>query len=239
MKPAMIPALVAAALCSAAVSAGEKPPSADAVLRELKAGNVHHVTKRYKHPHQTAARQRELAAGQAPHAIVLSCADSRVAPEIVLDQGLGDLFDIRVAGNVASDTELASIEYAASHLHTPLLVVMGHQKCGAVTAAAESGEAEGHLPSLLWLIRPAIERARSRPGDLIDNAIHINVENVVQQISGSKPILAPLVDRGALRVVGAVYSLDTGKVEWLPESPAKAMARLETLRESVQCLRSH
>lgn len=239
MKPAMIRALVAAALCSAAVAADEKPPSADAVLRELKAGNDHHVTKRYEHPHQTAARQRELAAGQAPHAIVLSCADSRVAPEIVLDQGLGDLFDIRVAGNVASDTELASIEYAASHLHTPLLVVMGHQKCGAVTAAAESGEAEGHLPSLLGLIRPAIERARSRPGDLIDNAIHINVENVVQQIRGSKPVLAPLVDRGALRVVGAVYSLDTGKVEWLPESPAKAIARLEMLRESVQCLRSH
>ena len=135
-------------------------PSAAAVLRELKAGNDHHVAKRYQHPHQTAARQRELAATQHPHAIVLSCADSRVAPEIILDQGLGDLFDVRVAGNVASDIELASIEYAAVHLHTPLLVVMGHQKCGAVTAAAESGEAEGHLPSLLALIRPAVERAK-------------------------------------------------------------------------------
>jgi len=209
------------------------------VLRELKAGNDHHVTKRYQHPHQSAARQRELAAGQAPHAIVLSCADSRVTPEIILDQGLGDLFDIRVAGNVASDTELASIEYAASHLHTPVVVIMGHQKCGAVTAAAESGEAEGHLPSLLGLIRPAIERARSRPGDLIDNAVHINVENVVRQIRTSTPVLAPLVDRGALRVVGAVYSLDTGKVEWLPESAPKAIARLEALCQSVQCVRSH
>src|SRR6476659_6238287 len=142
MKPAMIRALVAAALCTAVVAADEKPPSAEVVLRELKAGNDHHVTKRYQHPHQSAARQRELAAGQAPHAIVLSCADSRVTPEIILDQGLGDLFDIRVAGNVASDTELASIEYAAAHLHTPLVVVLGHQKCGAVTAAAEPGEAE-------------------------------------------------------------------------------------------------
>ena len=239
MKPAMIRALVAAALCSAVVAADEKPPSAEVVLRELKAGNDHHVTKRYQHPHQSAARQRELAGGQAPHAIVLSCADSRVTPEIILDQGLGDLFDIRVAGNVASDTELASIEYAASHLHTPVVVIMGHQKCGAVTAAAESGEAEGHLPSLLGLIRPAIERARSRPGDLIDNAVHLNVENVVQQVRASRPALAPLVDRGALRVVGAVYSLDTGKVEWLPESAPKAIARLETLRQSVQCLRSH
>jgi carbonic anhydrase len=239
MKPAMIRALVAAALCTAVVAADEKPPSAEVVLRELKAGNDHHVTKRYQHPHQSAARQRELAAGQAPHAIVLSCADSRVTPEIILDQGLGDLFDIRVAGNVASDTELASIEYAASHLHTPVVVIMGHQKCGAVTAAAESGEPEGHLPSLLGLIRPAIERARSRPGDLIDNAVHINVENVVRQIRTSTPVLAPLVDRGALRVVGAVYSLDTGKVEWLPESAPKAIARLEALRQSVQCVRSH
>jgi carbonic anhydrase len=235
----MIRALVAAALCTAVAAADEKPPSAEVVLRELKAGNDHHVTKRYQHPHQSAARQRELAAGQAPHAIVLSCADSRVTPEIILDQGLGDLFDIRVAGNVASDTELASIEYAASHLHTPVVVIMGHQKCGAVTAAAESGEPEGHLPSLLGLIRPAIERARSRPGDLIDNAVHINVENVVRQIRTSTPVLAPLVDRGALRVVGAVYSLDTGKVEWLPESAPKAIARLEALRQSVQCVRSH
>jgi carbonic anhydrase len=235
----MIRALAAAALCSAAIAADEKLPSADVVLRELKAGNDHHVAKRYQHPHQTAARQRELAAAQAPHAIILSCADSRVAPEIILDQGLGDLFDVRVAGNVATDTELASVEYAASHLHTPLLVVMGHQKCGAVTAAADSGHAEGHLPSLLALIRPAIERAKGQPGDLIDNAVRINVENVVQQIRGSRPVLAPLVDRGGLRVVGAVYSLDTGKVEWLPESPAKAMARLETLRQSVQCVRGH
>src|SRR5262245_36501269 len=112
MRSPMIRAL-AAALCTAALGAQEKLPSADLVLRELKAGNDHHVAKRYQHPHQTAARQRELAAVQAPHAIVLSCADSRVAPEIILDQGLGDLFDVRVAGNVAGDAELASIEYAA------------------------------------------------------------------------------------------------------------------------------
>jgi carbonic anhydrase len=218
----MMRALLTVALCCAVAAAEDKLPSAAAVLRELKAGNAHHVTKQYQHPHQTAARQRELAASQHPHAIVLSCADSRVAPEIILDQGLGDLFDVRVAGNVASDTELASIEYAAVHLHAPVLVVMGHQKCGAVTAAAESGEAEGHLPSLLTLIRPAVERARAQPGDLIDNAVRINVENVVRQVRGSTPILAALVDRGALTVTGAVYSLDTGKVAWLPETPANS-----------------
>ena len=217
MKPTR--ALVAIALCGIAIAAEQKLPSADAVLRELKAGNDHHVAKRYQHPHQTAARQRELASAQAPHAIILSCADSRVAPEIILDQGLGDLFDVRVAGNIASDAELASIEYAASHLHAPLLCVMGHQKCGAVTAAAENGHAEGHLPSLLALIRPAIDRAKTEPGDLIENAVRDNVENVVRQIRGSRPVLAPLIERGALTVVGAVYSLDTGKVTWLPDHP--------------------
>jgi carbonic anhydrase len=231
----MIGVVVAAALVSAVTAADVSLPSADAVLRELKSGNEHHVAKRYLHPHQTAARQRELAASQSPHAIILGCADSRVAPEIILDQGLGDLFDVRVAGNIASDAELASIEYAALHLHTPLLVVMGHQKCGAVTAAAESGDAEGHLPSLLALIRPAVERAKGQPGDLIDNAVRINVENVVRQIRGSASVLKPLVDRGTFKVVGAVYSLDTGKVAWLPESPASTHASVERLRWLVPC----
>ena len=235
MRSKLMRTILGAALCSAVAAAQDAVPSAAAVLRELQVGNDHHVAKRYQHPHQSAARQRELTSTQHPHAIVLSCADSRVAPEIVLDQGLGDLFDVRVAGNVASDTELASIEYAALHLHTPLLVVMGHQKCGAVTAAAESGDAEGHLPSLLALIRPAIERAKAQPGDLIDNAVRLNVENVVRQVRGSAPVLTDLVNRGALMVAGAVYSLDTGKVAWLPDSQMKTAARLEPPRESAQC----
>jgi len=213
-----------ATLCGVALSAQEKAPAPDVVLRELKAGNDHHVAKRYEHPHQTAARQRELADGQHPHAIVLSCADSRVAPEIILDQGLGDLFDVRVAGNVASDTEIASIEYAADHLHAPVVVVMGHQKCGAVSAAAEGGTAAGHLPALLALIRPAVDAAKGRPGDLIDNAVHINVENVVRQLRASAPVLKGLVDHNELTVVGAVYSLDTGRVEWLPQAQKSALS---------------
>jgi carbonic anhydrase len=227
--------LLGVALCGVVAAAQDAVPSAAVVLRELQAGNDHHVAKKYQHPHQTVARQRELAASQHPHAIILSCADSRVAPEIILDQGLGDLFDVRVAGNVASDAELASIEYAAAHLHSPLLVVMGHQKCGAVTAASESGEAEGHLPALLDLIRPAIASATGQPGDLIDNAVRINVENVVRQVRGSTPVLAPLVDRGTLTVVGAVYSLDTGKVAWLQGGPAGKMAWLEPPSASAQC----
>jgi carbonic anhydrase len=231
----MIRTMIGAVLCGTVASAQDSAPSAAAVLRELQAGNAHHVAKRYQRPHQTAARQRELASSQHPHAIVLSCADSRVAPEIILDQGLGDLFDVRVGGNVVSDVELASIEYAAAHLQTPLLVVMGHQKCGAVTAAADGGEAEGHLPSLIELIRPAVERAKGQPGDLIDNAVRINVENVVKLVRGSKPVLAPLVDRGALTVVGSVYSLDSGKVTWLSDSQARSAGPLGLQRESAQC----
>src|SRR6476659_7469970 len=162
MTSALIRVLAGIAVYSVVVAASqEASPSAEAALPELKAGNAHHAGKRYQHPHQTAARQRELASGQHPHAIVLSCADSRVAPEIIFDQGLGDLFDVRVAGNVAGDAEIASIEYAASHLHVPVLVVVGHQHCGAVSAAAEGGEAEGHLPALLAMIRPAVEAART------------------------------------------------------------------------------
>lgn len=225
MTSTMLRVFVSVALTGTAGAAQEAAPSSDAVLRELKAGNEHHVAKRYEHPHQSAARQRELASAQHPHATILSCADSRVAPEIIFDQGLGDLFDVRVAGNVASDTEIGSIEYAASHLHTPLCVVLGHQMCGAVTAAAESGAAEGHLPSLLKLIQPAVQSAKGRPGDLIDNAVRINVENVVRQLRSSKPVLAELVDHGSLTVVGAVYSLQTGTVEWLSQSQGRGGAQ--------------
>ena len=173
---------------------------------------------RYQHPHETAERQRELASSQSPHAEILSCADSRVPPELIFDQGLGDLFIIRVAGNVVSDTELGSLEYGAEHLHVPLLVVLGHQHCGAVTAAVEGGEAEGHIAALVNLLRPAVEKTQGMPGDHVENAVKANVEMVVKQLRASTPILAKLVSEGKLKVVGAVYSLDTGKVTWLPDT---------------------
>jgi carbonic anhydrase len=226
---------VAAALLGVVATAAQDAlPTADVVLRELKAGNDHHVAKRYQHPHQTAARQRQLTSAQSPHAIVLSCADSRVAPEIIMDQGLGDVFDVRVAGNVAGDAEIASIEYAAAHLHTPLLVILGHQKCGAVSAAAEAGEADGHLPSLVAMIRPAVDKARGQPGDLVDNAVRNNVENVVQQLRTSKPVLAPLVERGALTIVGGVYSLETGKIVWLPSVAAQSVPERAVVRRDLR-----
>jgi carbonic anhydrase len=202
---------------SGAAHASAPPLSAEAALKELHQGNARHVQHHYMHPHQTGARLQELAGGQHPHAVILSCADSRVPPEIVFDQGLGDLFTVRVAGSIAADAEIASIEYAVEHLHTPVVVVMGHQSCGAVGAAIEGGEAPGHLPALIHAIQPAVEKARKLSGNLSDNAIRLNVEAVVEQLQKSQPVLAHAVAAGKLRIVGAVYSLDRGTVTWLPE----------------------
>lgn len=196
-------------------------PTAATVLAALKAGNQRHVSAKYTHPHETATYRQGLSAGQHPQASVLTCADSRVAPEIIFDQGLGDLFDVRVAGNVAGNDEIASLEYAAEHLHTPVIVVMGHQKCGAVSAAAEGGEAAGHLSSIITPISLAVEKARKMQGDVVENSVRINVANVVEELRTSKPVLSELVSEGKLTIVGAVYSLDTGKVTWLSESTSQ------------------
>jgi carbonic anhydrase len=200
-------------------SKAEDKVSADSALAELRAGNAHHVAHRYQHPHESAQRQRELVSVQHPHAEILSCSDSRVPPEVIFDQGLGDLFIIRVAGNVVSDIELGSLEYGAEHLHVPLLVVLGHQHCGAVTAAVEGAGNEGHIGALINLLRPAVEKTRGLPGDPVENAVKANVEMVVRQLRTSTPILSELVSHGKLKVVGALYSLETGKVTWLPDSP--------------------
>lgn len=196
---------------------GEEKVTADSALTELKSGNDHHVAHRYQHPHETLERQRQLASAQNPHAEILSCSDSRVPPEIIFDQGLGDLFVVRVAGNVATDVELGSLEYGAEHLHVPLLVVLGHEHCGAVTAAVQGGKPEGHIGALVNLILPAVEKSRGMPGDLVENSVKTNVEMVVRQLR-SDPMLAELVHEGKLKVVGAVYSLETGAVTWLPDS---------------------
>jgi len=198
-----------------ALGAQQALPSADAVLAELKAGNAHFVAKKYEHPHQTAARQQALAASQSPHCAILTCADSRVPPELVFDQGLGDIFDVCVAGNTAGDDAVASLEYAAEHLHVPLIVVMGHTHCGAVSAAVEGGTLPGKLPGLIAELRPAVEQSAHEPGDRIENAVRDNVALVVKQLLAAKPVLSELVATGKMRIVGAVYSLETGKVDWL------------------------
>jgi carbonic anhydrase len=167
---------------------------------------------------QAAKRRAELTKSQHPFAIIVSCSDSRVPPEIVFDQGLGDLFVVRVAGNVINDEALGSIEYSVDHLAARLIVVLGHQRCGAVKAAKETiaakGKAPAHIQSLVTAIKPAVEATVH--GDL-EATMEANVKNVAQALRASMPILKPKVDSGELKVVGAYYSLDTGFVNFLDE----------------------
>lgn len=188
----------------------------DSVWTELMEGNLRYVTGAMLHPRQTAERRQETAAGQHPKAAILTCSDSRVAPELLFDQGIGDLFVIRLAGNVVDDAALGSLEYAVEHLHVTLVAALGHSHCGAVTAAVQQGIAPGHVGRLMEAIRPAVERARTRPGDLVDNAIRANVEMTVQMIRSSWPILAERTLAGTLRVVGAYYDLRDGRVSLIP-----------------------
>jgi carbonic anhydrase len=190
--------------------------SADQALKKLIEGNKRYVAANFLNPDRDAACRARLSKAQTPFAIILGCSDSRVSPEIVFDQGLGDLFVVRTAGNVADDVALGSIEYAAEHLHVPLLVVLGHERCGAVGAAAEGGEAPGHIEAIVKAIKPAVDKAKGRPGDLVDNAVTVNVENVTAQLKASQPLLAKLVAEGKLKVVGARYDLDTGVVGLMP-----------------------
>lgn len=184
-------------------------------MKLLVEGNHRYMTGTFQHPNQQAARRTEVAKGQKPFAIVLTCADSRVPPEIVFDQGLGDLFVIRVAGNIIDDAILGSIEYAAEHLGTPLLVVMGHERCGAVSAAIGSGEVEGHIGSLVRAIKPAVVKAKSMPGDIVENSVKMNVTMVVEKLQRNKPILSHLVKDKHFKIVGAYYDLDDGSVTFL------------------------
>ncbi len=192
-------------------------PPAEAISR-LKDGNGRYTNGNQQHPRQSTEQRVELIKSQHPFAIVVGCADSRVPPEIVFDQGLGDLFVLRVAGNVIDDHSLGSIEYAVDHLAVRLIVVLGHQSCGAVKAAkdtiAAKTEAPAHIQSLVTAIQPAVEATVH--GDL-ETTVKANVKDVVQALRSSTPVLKPNVDSGELRVLGAYYSLDTGAVSFLDE----------------------
>jgi carbonic anhydrase len=185
-------------------------------LAELIEGNARFAAGTSLHPRQDARRREEvLEKGQYPFAAIVSCSDSRVPPELVFDQGLGDLFVVRTAGNVLDDLGMASLEYAADHLGVPLIVVMGHSRCGAVTAAVEGGEASGHFPSILAALAPAVERAKDRPGDVVDAAARENVKSIVATLESGEGVLKNLVDRGALRVVGVFYDIERGVAEFI------------------------
>ncbi len=211
-------ALACLLVFSFTASAKDMNAKAKRNLDSLMAGNSRYTGGELAHPRQGAERMKDVALSQHPGAIVVSCSDSRVPPEIIFDQGLGDLFVVRVAGNVLNDVNIGSVEYAAEHFDVPLVVVMGHKRCGAVTEAVKGGEAPGHIASIVDAIAPAVAEARkcSRGCDLVERASHINVERAVKALKDSDPILSHLVKKGKLSVIGAYYDLDTGKVELLP-----------------------
>jgi carbonic anhydrase len=190
------------------------PLTHDQALTQLIRGNERFVAGWPDRPNQSARRRREVSeTGQQPFAIILSCADSRVPPEIIFDQGLGDLFVIRVAGNILSEEILGTIEYAVEHMHVPLIVVLGHDKCGAITAAVEGVETRNHVQVLLEALRPAIAAAKAGSGDVISNAIDANVQQAVAALQNSEPVLSLAWTAGHVKIVGARYNLDTGEVK--------------------------
>jgi len=188
-------------------------PSSKAILKELAAGNARYVAGKLTLVTATPARRAEVVRGQHPKAIVLGCSDSRVPPELLFDQGIGDLFVVRVAGNVASDDTLGSVEYAAGHLGTPLVVVLGHTGCGAVAATCAGGHAEGHVAAIVEEIRPAVLAVKAASAEACaSSAVPENARLVAASLTKESPILAKLVAEGKLEIVTAVYDLATGAV---------------------------
>lgn len=187
----------------------------DQILQDLMAGNQRYVDSQQTYPRQSAAHRESLVEAQTPPAAILGCADSRVAPELVFDQGIGDLFVARLAGNVVNADVLASFEFAVSALGVKLIMVMGHSLCGAVTAAVNPVGLTGHLISLAETIKPAVDAVRHVPGDLLQNSINQNARMMAQQLIDQSEVLAKAVKAGDLKIVAACYDLETGRVTLL------------------------
>ena len=210
-------------------AAEPKPPYApEQALSLLKEGNARFAAGRSVHPDLGLARLREVAeTGQRPFAAVLACSDSREPVELLFDRGIGDLFVIRVAGNVCSTDEIGSIEYALARLEVPLLVVLGHTDCGAVTAVALNERLPGSMPRLVDNIRMAVLNTElSHPelkGEaLVPLAIEANVWQAIGDLFIRSPIAREEVKSGKLQVLGALFDIATGKVDWLGPHPEQA-----------------
>ena len=176
-------------------------------------GNGRFVTAKPQYPNVTPERRKELSKGQKPFTIIFGCVDSRVPPELVFDRGLGDLFVIRTAGQALDGAALGSIEFGVEELNIPLVMVLGHQKCGAVSATIEVLEkravAHGQINTLVEIIKPAVDKVKGQSGDLLENSVRANIQLTVDKLKAS-PLLSKYLDKGKIKIVGARYDLDTG-----------------------------
>ena len=187
-------------------------------LRKLMGGNRRFVEDKSIKPRQNRSAILSSEKGQTPFAVIVGCSDSRVPNEIIFDQGVGDLFIVRTAGQVMAAASYGSIEYDSVVLGSKLIVVLGHQKCGAVDAAIKRPDVPGHIITLVNSIKPAAEKSKTMAGDPLDNAVRQNVLDQVKELRDLEPVLARKFKRGENLIVGAVYNLGTGKVEFLPET---------------------
>jgi len=209
-------------ISAATINAGDKINDA---LKSLKSGNVRYSTGSAEYPRLDQARRNDtFRNGQHPFATVIACSDSRVLVEAIFDQGIGDVFVIKVAGNVSDTDEIGSIEYGVDHLGTPVMVVLGHTSCGAVTAVVTEAELHGSIPLLVDNIIPAVEKARRNyPNlsgkDLVPEAVKMNVWQSIDDLFKNSPVTRKRVSSGVLTVVGAVYDISTGGVEWMGQHP--------------------
>jgi carbonic anhydrase len=197
------------------------------VLDQLKEGNARYVEGKSLHPNlDSARREATVKDGQHPMVTILSCSDSRVPVELVFDQGIGDVFVIRVAGNVCNVDEMGSIEYGVDHVGTPLLVILGHSNCGAVTAAATNAKLHGSIVPVVASIQPAVVRAQKEHPelhgkDLVPAAVEANVWHSIDELFEKSEIVRERVQDGKLKVVGALYDVKSGEIHWLGERPQK------------------
>jgi len=220
---------------SASVSGGD--PSVDGVLKQILAGNRRFVSGKLQHPHESRHWRKQLEAGQHPVAVVVGCSDSRVTPELIFDQGLGDLFVVRVAGNIVDTDVVASVEYAVDHLDTHLIIVLGHSGCGAVTAAlehaAESTSEPDEVVSLLYRIEPALREipASLSQDERLQQAIANNVERSAERLS-HVPDLMKSLKKGRAVIVGAIYDMHSGNVEVISRIDREGHHRLQVANEN-------
>lgn len=191
--------------------------SPEEALKRLKEGNIRFVQGKSKRPNQSPDRIREVSKKQNPFATIVGCSDSRVPNEIIFDQGLGDLFILRTAGQVSTYASWGSIEFSVAVLNVNLVVVLGHTGCGAVHAACKADDVPGHIIALTNAIKPAAEKVKHREGDFLENAVKANVALQVSALRKLDPILSKFYNKGQIQIVGAVYDLETGIVNYLDE----------------------